>query len=251
MSKHEEIAESLTRDILVGQYRCSERLPSERDLAARFDANRGAVREAMKKLEQLGIAHIQPGGARVAPLQEASLDVIGYLLTLDDIPNPELVDQILVVIAALVKTAAVAAVDRVSDAELEGLRALVRPMWAERLDEEAQLNARINMFHGFMTASGNLPVQLIARTLVLQFGSSMETLHGYGDRDTTAYSDLTRALDEALATRDRDRIQTIFDDLSALNRKHVMRAIDAYQADRGIGRPEKPRSGAQREVAAS
>jgi DNA-binding FadR family transcriptional regulator len=58
--KHEEIADSLTRDILVGQYRTGERLPSERDLAARFDANRGAVREAMKKLEQLGIACVSP-----------------------------------------------------------------------------------------------------------------------------------------------------------------------------------------------
>ena len=50
MSKHEEIADSLTRDILTGQYRVGERLPSERDLSSRFEANRGAVREAMKKL---------------------------------------------------------------------------------------------------------------------------------------------------------------------------------------------------------
>ncbi len=60
MSKHEEIADSLTHDILVGQYRTGERLPSERDLAVRFVANRGAVREAMKKLEQLGLADIRP-----------------------------------------------------------------------------------------------------------------------------------------------------------------------------------------------
>ena len=51
--KHDQIAGSLIQDILSGQYRVSERLPSERDLATRFDANRGAVREAMKKLEQM------------------------------------------------------------------------------------------------------------------------------------------------------------------------------------------------------
>ena len=50
MSKHDQIAHSLTHDILQGQYRPGERLPSERDLAARFDANRGAVREAMAVL---------------------------------------------------------------------------------------------------------------------------------------------------------------------------------------------------------
>ena len=42
LRRHEEIADSLTRDILLGRYRCGERLPSERDLASRFDANRGA-----------------------------------------------------------------------------------------------------------------------------------------------------------------------------------------------------------------
>jgi DNA-binding FadR family transcriptional regulator len=86
-SRHEEIADVLTRDVLIGQYRIGERLPSERDLSTRFDASRGAVREAMKILEQLGIAQIQPGGARVAPLEEASLDVIGHLLALGDVPN--------------------------------------------------------------------------------------------------------------------------------------------------------------------
>ena len=63
--KHDQIAGSLIQDILSGRYRVSERLPSERDLATRFDANRGAVREAMKKLEQIGLAQVQPGGARV------------------------------------------------------------------------------------------------------------------------------------------------------------------------------------------
>ena len=128
MSKHEEITKTLSREILVGQYRVGERLPSERDLAARFEANRGAVREAMKKLEQLGIADIQPGGARVVPLNEASLDVIGFLLDLEQVPNRILLDQIFVVINSLVQTAALSAVKRLDDAELGQLRALFRPI---------------------------------------------------------------------------------------------------------------------------
>src|SRR5690606_39736067 len=92
--KHEEIADALTREILSGRYRCGERLPSERDLALRFDANRGAVREAMKRLEQLGLARIRPGGARVAPLHEASLDVIGHMLAMGDVPDRDLMEQI-------------------------------------------------------------------------------------------------------------------------------------------------------------
>lgn len=230
MSKHEEIAETLTRDILVGQYRVGERLPSERDLAGRFEANRGAVREAMKKLEQLGIADIQPGGARVAPLNEASLDVIGYLLALDDAPDKNLVDQILMVISALFETAAIAAVNQVSDKELADLRLLIQPLWSAQLDEEAYMAARMEMIGGFMAASGNLPVQLIAHTLFLQFVPQLEPLRGYWNLDIQAHKELAHRLDDAVGTRDLERVRAIFKSFADLNRNQVMRAFNAFEA---------------------
>jgi len=94
-SQDSSIAANLRDDILRGQYRCGERLPSERDLAERFGVHRSTVREAFKRLEQLGVATIQPGGARVAPLEDASLDIVEHLLALDDPPDPEILDQAL------------------------------------------------------------------------------------------------------------------------------------------------------------
>jgi DNA-binding FadR family transcriptional regulator len=230
MSRHEEIAEALTRDILVGQYRVGERLPSERDLAARFEANRGAVREAMKKLEQIGIADIQPGGARVAPLNEASLDVIGYLLALDAIPDRDLVDQIIVVINSLVQTAAISAVQRVDDEGLTAIRELIRPIWAEQLDEEAHMEARFNLFRGIMAASGNLPVQLIAKSLLEQFAPQMKPLEGRVDPDLDTHRRLAQHIDQAIAQRDPDAIRTSFTALSRFHRDQMMRAFDAFVA---------------------
>ena len=113
--KHDQIAGSLIQDILAGRYRVSERLPSERDLAARFDANRGAVREAMKKLEQIGLADVQPGGARVKDRGEASLDVIGHMLAQGDLPDANLAEQIMVVIDNLLSDAAQQCIDLASD----------------------------------------------------------------------------------------------------------------------------------------
>lgn len=60
-----EIAALVRGEILDQRYREGERLPSERDLAVRFKASRGAVREALSQLEQIGLIDIQPGGARV------------------------------------------------------------------------------------------------------------------------------------------------------------------------------------------
>lgn len=231
MSKHEEIADSLTHDILVGQYRTGERLPSERDLAARFDANRGAVREAMKKLEQLGVADIQPGGARVVPVEEASLDVIGHLLAVGEVPDSKLVDQILEVIAGLIQTAILSAFRRGNAAQLEELRLLTRPLYLEELDHEAHMLARVSLMQALLAASENLAVQLIARSLLQQFVPSMATLvlEGYGQIDLNAHRRLSEQLDAALGNRDLDETRRIFSALMDLNRDAVKRAFDEYE----------------------
>jgi DNA-binding FadR family transcriptional regulator len=232
MSKHDEIAETLTRDILTGQYRVGERLPSERDLAARFDASRGAVREAMKKLEQLGIADIQPGGARVGPLNEASLDVIGHLLAVSNTPSRELVDQILVVTGALVQTAVLAAVQRDDEEVLDRLRALIRPIWAEQMDLDAHFEAQTAMFRGILEASGNLPVQLIAKSLLEQFAPQMGFLRDFAQPDMAAQRELAKQMDAALATGDLNAIRTTFAEASRFHRERTQEAFDAYETAR-------------------
>jgi len=48
LSRPEAIARELRTDILQGRYRAGERLPSERELAARSGGSRGSAREALK-----------------------------------------------------------------------------------------------------------------------------------------------------------------------------------------------------------
>ena len=43
--------------ITRGELKCGERIPSERDLAARFNVSRVPIREALKILE-IGRAHV-------------------------------------------------------------------------------------------------------------------------------------------------------------------------------------------------
>jgi DNA-binding FadR family transcriptional regulator len=235
--KHEEIADSLTRDILVGQYRCGERLPSERDLAVRFDANRGAVREAMKKLEQLGLATVLPGGARVAPLHEASLDVIGHMLSLNDVPDSNLVDQILQVMSALVSLAAEAAVTRASDVELASIRTRLKALTEPDPDRTSHAQARFELMSAIMQASGNLVCQLIARSLLQQFAPRMVPLEGHIVLDYEAHREYARRLDAALAERDVSAVRDTLDSLSRLNRESARRAFAALEARRS-GREE-------------
>lgn len=124
----EEITAILRDDILRGQYRTGERLPSERDLSARFEVNRGAVREALKKLEQLGIASINPGGARVLPIEQASLDVLGHLVDLNDHPDPALTIHLFEVLGALISMSARRALEDASNLQVQEMQSIVTRM---------------------------------------------------------------------------------------------------------------------------
>jgi len=225
--KHDQIAGSLIDDILSGHYRVNERLPSERDLSARFDASRGAVREAMKKLETIGLAEVQPGGARVKDKSEASLDVIGHLLAQSAMPDPRLIDQILVALGSMMGIAAEQTLELASDEELEQIRALAQPLFKESLEPQAHLLARMELMQRIMQSSQNLPLQLISRSLFDQFVPNMAALHAHRVVDHEVYSTFARQLDQALAKKDVDALRATFTAFSNLNRQTMMQALDA------------------------
>ena len=236
MGKHDLIADTLTQDILRGQYRPGERLPSERDLAARFDANRGAVREAMKKLEHLGIASVQPGGARVVPLNEASLDIIEPLLDIGDVPSRELMDDISQVMNGLVQVAVETTVAQATDERLRELRAMVAPLYADDLDHEQLTTAWHTLLHAMMTGSNNLVCQLIARRLFFSFAPKMQPIIEHVTVDTDATREYARRLDAALADRDLVAVREVFAAYAKLNRESVTRAYASFEAAQQQGR---------------
>jgi DNA-binding FadR family transcriptional regulator len=191
----------LRAEILRGQYRPGERLPSERDLALRFGCNRGAVREAVKKLEQLGIADVRPGGARVVPLDQASLDVVGHLLDLEDPPDPDLVDQVLEAVGALMSATIRVALDRASDDELARACEIARTL---RSDADASENfaALHQLMQHLIDASGNLVLQLVRRGLRTQFFARLQSAGLQPGFDPAGVPRIAAELARALERRD-------------------------------------------------
>jgi GntR family transcriptional repressor for pyruvate dehydrogenase complex len=78
----DRIHERLRRDILEGRLAPGEAVPSERVLAEELGANRHAIREALKRLEQAGLVRISQGGAtRVLDWREtAGIEVLLELI---------------------------------------------------------------------------------------------------------------------------------------------------------------------------
>ena len=171
-----EIANIMRDEILRKRYRSGDRLPSERDLAARFDASRGAVREALSQLEQLGLIHIQPGGARVQSVDSASLAVLGPLLALDDHPDSLLVDQFLQTFSVLTSMTAKNAVNAASPDQLIQLKELVVRLEGHCNDFEEMQPRWRELLDAMSIIADNLVVRLISNDLKTQFVDQMMKL---------------------------------------------------------------------------
>ncbi|SVA91070.1 uncharacterized protein METZ01_LOCUS143924 [marine metagenome] len=166
MSRTEEVALILQDEILRGQYRPGERLPSERDVATRFETSRGTVREAFKKLDQLGIASVQPGGARVVAVEECTLDVLGPLLDLNRLPDPVLVEEVMELLGLLAGFAARSFLQRASETEIAEAKTVLMALQTARQEEQGQTFRKLLRL--FVIGSDRLVLRLITNGLRMQ-----------------------------------------------------------------------------------
>lgn len=218
------IAAQLRDEILRGQYRRGERLPSERDLADRFAVHRGAVREALKGLEQLGLARILPGGARVAPIEEASLDVVEHMLELEDPPNPELVDQVLEVMSGLFSMAARLCAERASEEQRVKIRKLLT-----RARNGLSSRERIALMHAlgdlFVEASENLVLKLVRRGVNTNFIDQLDARRPHMLAPYSPSEVHFQKLAEAIDARSGAAAAEAVHELTLEIRRHAMEAI--------------------------
>src|SRR3954447_2233276 len=72
----------LSEEILSGRYQAGEKLPTQRKLASELGVTMTALREALKRLEQLGLVEVRHGDAmRVTDWRaRGGLDVIAHVL---------------------------------------------------------------------------------------------------------------------------------------------------------------------------
>ncbi len=199
-----EIADTLRTEILRQQYRSGERLPSERDLAARFSASRGAVREALSQLDQLGLISIQPGGVRVKPIEEASIAILGPLLSLSDTPNLLLVDQFLQTFAAMSALNAREALTVANTEQLAQMRAMVAAVHKSGTEVAASQKEWVEFMEYLAEVADNLVVRLIGNDLKAQFVNRMVKEELKITLKKKAVADVVQSLNEGLETGDRD-----------------------------------------------
>ena len=226
-SNADELAGELRAEILRGRYQPGDRLPSERELAARFDVNRLSAREALQQLERLGLVEIKKGGARVAALHTASPDVIAHLFDVGDSLDAALVEQWLDVGELLFTGAVRLALERASDAEIARARELLRALIQTGASgEDASYFATLDELGDLIfTGSRNLVLRLIRNGLRANVLPRLQGKRARLRPVRAELAELVRAIDDAVAARDPERAQEAVRMLLRANRERILKSL--------------------------
>lgn len=130
-SLSEALYSQLKDRIICGVYRPGDRLPSERVLSEETGINRGAVREAVKRLQQAGLLAVRQGGNHEVLdfLQEAGPELLPSLLVDQHGGfNPKAVMDLMVMRTVLAPEMAFAAAERITPDGVLALEALCADM---------------------------------------------------------------------------------------------------------------------------
>lgn len=223
-SRADEIAAELRDEILRGRYRPGERLPSERDLAARMSVNRGSVREALKKLEQLRLIEIRRGGgARVIAIDRSSLDALGHMLAVGDQLDPMLVAQWLDVHEILMTGAVRFAVERADEDEVRRARELLREIATGHGSDASFLASIEELVELISIASRNLVLRVVRNGLRTLFE---QRFAGPPRPSRAILRPAARQIDQALEDRDALAAEEGLRQLLRAHRERILKALE-------------------------
>lgn len=177
----DEVYEQLSGEIVEGRFGPGVNLPAERQLCEMLGVNRGAIREALKRLAQAGLVSIsQGGGTKVLDFRRnAGLDLLGRMLFhRDGSVNLEVARSVMEMRSALAPDIARLCAQRADSADAAVLRQVVGRMdEAARRDDLAELQDQsLRFWDALVRGSGNIAYELAFNTLRETYDQLREVL---------------------------------------------------------------------------
>ena len=222
----DEIVEQLRSLILTGQYRAGEKLPPERELAKTLGVNRASLREALKKLEHMGLVRIRQGdGTRVENFMEtAGLELVTHLVPLARSAYPDIIRDALEFRRLVAREVARLAAARVEPDDIERLGVLAKRAAAPGLDPAEVFALDFEFYMALTAVAGNRVIGLLVNTV-------REAIKAYTGilKHVIVDPEFVRAhhqrLLAALGQRDADASVAEVDDFMVRGSEHVLRLV--------------------------
>jgi GntR family transcriptional repressor for pyruvate dehydrogenase complex len=222
----DQVFGTLLEALLTGRYAPGEKLPTQRALAADLGVTMGSLREAIKRLEQMGLVAARQGDAmRVRDWrQDGGLDMIAHLLFRSGGLDPGVLANVLEARRLMLRELAGLAAQRRDAAQAERLAELADRLHAAPDDATAQL-VDFAFFAELAQAAGNLVFILILNSIRALYFAHADRLRVTANHQELAplYERAAAAVAEGDAAEAREAVA----ELAQRQRERVEAALSA------------------------
>jgi len=221
----DQVFRLLSEQILSGRYESGEKLPTQRALAADLAVNMASIREAVKRLEQLGLVEVRHGDAmRVRDWRsDGGLDVVAHLIfAAGGVDRPTLAAVLEARRLMLTEAARLAAARR-GDDQARRLRELALQI-AEAPDAQTAQLLDLAFMAELVEASDNVVFVLVLNTVRRLYLEHAELLRAVvADRGELAplYARAAKAIGE----RVEDRAAGSIAELAAVQERRILESL--------------------------
>lgn len=230
------VFEQLRDEIVSGRMEPGSKVPAERALCEMLNVNRGAVREALKKLEQSRLVSITHGGAtRVLDFRETGgLDLIAALIFRQDGSVDTAVARgVMELRSAIGADIARRCAEREPERSTQLLE-LVEEMEDGTPSLEDLLRLNFAFWDACVDGSHNVAYRLAFNT-VRDLLDEMSHVFATILSDETTDPDTHREIAEAIQNGELDDAEFYTRDLMARGERRVGKIADLIDADEGVG----------------
>ena len=162
-SLSESVYRQLSDKILRNELSAGDSLPAERELSEAFGVNRGAVREAIKRLQQAGLVSVRHGGNSVVLdyLNEGGMELLPSLLVdKQGRLNSAVVRSIMAMRSSLAPDIAAGAAKKGGAKLANELDALLAKMKADAKNSKALQDHALTFWKKLVESGGNIAFRL-------------------------------------------------------------------------------------------
>lgn len=230
-SLSESVYQQLKLKIVGHEISAGDELPSERALTEMLGVNRGAVREAIKRLQQAGLIAVRQGGNHVVLdyREEGGLELLSALLV-DRQGNiaPAVARSIMSLRALLAPDVAASAAEKGGARLADQLDEIILKMRAAAKDVTLLQELALQFWSLLVNAGGNIAFRLAFNSMSKTYRSAWALLTRVLEAEFRDLDNL-QALSAAVRRRDADKARRCAVKHVAIGSREMDRALKAYQ----------------------
>jgi DNA-binding FadR family transcriptional regulator len=235
------VFEQLIEQIFGGKLEVGTKLPSERHLCELLGVNRGAVREALKRLSQAGLLSVRQGGGNEVRdyKRDGGLDLLPYLLFRGGTRiDHEVARSVLEMRAALAPEIAARCAERAGPKVHGRLRLNLEQLHACGDDLDARQLRSLELWDTVADGAGNIAYRLAFNTLRETYGH-VRLLLAQALAEELCADELYAVMVSGIVERDPERARKAAQEMTQLGSDGVFALLELLQGPGPTWTPQK------------